>query len=522
MSGEYPKIVFIHRDAGLLRRVAHAFARQSIPCRGIDRWDEQSVALIEKDADAVVLGAPAGHVGGERNVLTDLCARFPDMPLIVIAPGGDDATVKASLRAGAWDCLEASGDEERLVTDLLESLARARRRRETVVSHEDPRLPLPASEHRVFLEALANLRAMCRRMGEPLTIMMLDLDRFRECNERHCAAFGDHVLAWFARTLKTVCRASDLVVRYEGDRFVVALPFSRAAHAGELARRCRRTLREHPVAWNDTSHELGITIGVVESSPGFMETEHQLIQRARITVDHAKQEGPNSTATWAQVSATRAKCTQCPVAKVGGVNHWAKRVREQIRQAYLDATQALVAAAEAKEPFARRHSLIVSGYAEAIGKRMGLRPALMNTIRTAAILHDVGKIGVPDAILTKPGLLTPAEYGVVKRHSEIGTDILAHVSSLSDELPLILHHHERHDGSGYPQGLKGSEIPLGASIIAVADAIDVMLSNRSYKSPFERDRVRHELSACAGKQFNPMVAEAAIGWLDQQPTDLAR
>jgi diguanylate cyclase (GGDEF)-like protein/putative nucleotidyltransferase with HDIG domain len=519
MSGEYSKIVFIHRDAGLLRRVEHAFARQSIRCQGIDRWNEQSAALIERDADAVVLDAPTGHLGDERNVLTDLRARFPDKPLIVITPGGDDALVKASLRAGAWDCLEASDDEERLAADLLESLARARRRREAVVAREDLRYPLPASEHRVFLEALANLRAMCRRMGEPLTIMMLDLDRFRECNERHSAAFGDYVLAWFASTLKTVCRASDLVVRYEGDRFVVALPFSRAAHADQLARRCRRTLRARPVTWNDAAHELGITIGIVESSPGFMETEHQLIQRARITVDHAKQDGPNSTAIWAQVSAIQAKCAKCSVAKVGGVNHWAKRVREQIRQAYLDATQALVAAAEAKEPFARRHSLIVSGYAEAIAKRMGLRPALMNTIRTAAILHDVGKIGVPDAILTKPGPLTPAEYELVKKHSETGTEILAHVGSLSDELPLILHHHERHDGKGYPKGLKGSEIPLGAGIIAVADAIDVMLSNRSYKNPFDREHVRHELIACSGKQFNPPVVEAAIDWLEQQPTE---
>jgi HD-GYP domain-containing protein (c-di-GMP phosphodiesterase class II) len=194
----------------------------------------------------------------------------------------------------------------------------------------------------------------------------------------------------------------------------------------------------------------------------------------------------------------------------------AKRLRDiraRLRQAYLDSTLALVAAAEAKEKYARRHSINVSNFAEGIGRRMGLDEALIERIRTAAILHDVGKIGIPDSILTKPGRLTADEFEIIKQHPRIAMDILGHVSFLEAELPMILHHHERYDGTGYPDGLAGEHIPLGARIIAVADAVEVMLARRSYKNPYDAAHVRDELRAQAGRQFDPTIAAAAIEWM---------
>jgi HD-GYP domain-containing protein (c-di-GMP phosphodiesterase class II) len=192
-----------------------------------------------------------------------------------------------------------------------------------------------------------------------------------------------------------------------------------------------------------------------------------------------------------------------------------RRLKRQLRRAHLESTRALVAAAEAKDPYIRSHSRTVADYAEAIGGRMGLAASALRRLRTAALLHDVGKIAIPDSILAKPGPLTSAEFDMVKRHPQHALDILSHVNFLTEERPLILHHHERYDGQGYPGGLSTVRIPFGARILAVADALDAMFSKRSYKAAYKIDRVQAELEAGAGRQFDPDVAEVALSWLDE-------
>jgi len=200
------------------------------------------------------------------------------------------------------------------------------------------------------------------------------------------------------------------------------------------------------------------------------------------------------------------------------MSDWMERIRSQLRRACIEATRALVKAVEVKDPFTQAHSRTVSAYAENLGRRLRMEPRMIETLRTASLLHDVGKIGVPDAILAKPGPLTSQEFDIVKRHPQTAIEILRHVSYLSDERPLILHHHERYDGNGYPAGLSGEQIPFGARVLGVADAMDAMFSPRSYKSAFDVHRVRHELREGAGKQFDPRIAEAAVRWLDEEPT----
>ncbi|MGD2107845.1 MAG: HD-GYP domain-containing protein [Phycisphaerae bacterium] len=186
----------------------------------------------------------------------------------------------------------------------------------------------------------------------------------------------------------------------------------------------------------------------------------------------------------------------------------------------MESTQALVAAVDARDPYTRAHSVTVAAYADAIARHMNIPARTITTIRAAGLLHDIGKIGVPDAILTKPGPLDDAEFALMKRHPQTAVDILGHVSFLREERPLILHHHERFDGNGYPAGLSKERIPLGARVLAVADALETMLSARSYKAPFAVGRVRDELVSGAGSQFDPNVVDATLRWLDETPTDL--
>ena len=200
----------------------------------------------------------------------------------------------------------------------------------------------------------------------------------------------------------------------------------------------------------------------------------------------------------------------------GGRVHALERWGEQATD--VESTRAMVAAVDARDPYTRVHSVSVAAYAVAIGRRMGLSAAAVESLHNAALLHDVGKIGVPDAILTKPGPLTPEEFDTVKRHPEIAIEILGHLSVLADQLPLILHHHEHYDGHGYPAGLVGEKIPMGARILAVADALDTMLSQRTYKPAYNVDQVRAELIACSGRQFDPAVVQATLALLDETPS----
>jgi len=175
----------------------------------------------------------------------------------------------------------------------------------------------------------------------------------------------------------------------------------------------------------------------------------------------------------------------------------------------LEPIRALICAVEAKDPYTRRHSDHVSLYAAAIARELGLPEQAIRSVAVAALVHDVGKIGVPDHILTKPGPLTEEEFATVMRHPVLGEGIVRNLSAFAAEAQLVRHHHENWDGGGYPDGLKGEQIPLGARIIRVADAMDAMLMRRSYKSPYPLEAMTAELLRCCGTEFDPRIAVRA-------------
>ena len=192
---------------------------------------------------------------------------------------------------------------------------------------------------------------------------------------------------------------------------------------------------------------------------------------------------------------------------IGTFHENACRFEEQ-RAMSLGTLEALTTAIDAKDPYTHGHSERVAMLSAAIAAAMGMPAAQVERVRIAGLVHDVGKIGVPEAVLCKCGKLTDEEFALIKRHPEIGRRILSGVPLLSDVLPGVLYHHERVDGRGYPEGLSGDQIPLLARIIGVADAFDAMSSTRSYRSAMPRATVLGELTKGAGKQFSPEVLEA--------------
>lgn len=182
----------------------------------------------------------------------------------------------------------------------------------------------------------------------------------------------------------------------------------------------------------------------------------------------------------------------------------------QQRKMFFGTIRSMSGALDAKDRYTAGHSDRVAYLSQAIARELGLSEQQVEQVHLSGILHDVGKIGVPEAVLCKPGRLTDEEFDAIKLHPQIGHDILKDIPSLEPILPGVLHHHERYDGRGYPHGLSGEDIPLMARIIGVADTFDAMSSNRAYRSKMSRDVVLAEIEKCAGTQFDPQAAAAFL------------
>ncbi|MBI2877763.1 MAG: HD-GYP domain-containing protein [Candidatus Tectomicrobia bacterium] len=177
---------------------------------------------------------------------------------------------------------------------------------------------------------------------------------------------------------------------------------------------------------------------------------------------------------------------------------------------YPNAILTVIAAADARDTYTHDHSESVARYASAIARSMGLSEDQARLVSIAGLLHDGGKIGIPDAILHKKEQLVEEEWKMIQTHPTMGEAILKHIDKLDGVLPIIRHHHENYEGGGYPDGIRREEIPLEARILRVADAYDAMVSNRPYRRPLSRQEAIAELRAGAGQQFDPQVVEAFI------------
>ena len=185
--------------------------------------------------------------------------------------------------------------------------------------------------------------------------------------------------------------------------------------------------------------------------------------------------------------------------------------------ASLDQILALAATVDAKESYGYRHSIRVADIAEAIGKKVGLTTDELADLRGAALLHDIGKIGISEAILNKSERLTPIEWEIIKQHSREGAKIVSQIKKISNLAPVIRHHHERYNGTGYPDCLKGEEIPLASRIIGIADSYDTMVTPRPWGKLKSGDEATAELERCSGTQFDPTLVKIAKTVLSQHP-----
>jgi diguanylate cyclase (GGDEF)-like protein len=358
----------------------------------------------------------------------------------------------------------------------------------------DPLTDLP--NRRGFRELLDLELERARRRESRLTVLVGDLDHFKEVNDRSGHHVGDAVLARVARLLEASKRTIDAAARVGGEEFTLILPDTDDKEAFVVAERLRN---EVETAFAGDAIPVTISFGIA-TYPQHGHTAGSLLRAGDEALYGAKRHGRNRSVIHAPV--LRATVHEGNSRDVEG---------ERFISAMLDLAEAV----DLRFSGSARHSETVGRYAEMMAMELGLPDSRVTRVRLAGILHDIGKVLIPEAILQKPTALDNEEFSLIKRHPAFGTQILDH-PALADVRSWVGMHHERPDGLGYPGGIVGDELPIEARILAVADAFEAMTSDRSYRDSIGHAAARAELERCAGTQFDERVVAAFLRILERE------
>lgn len=517
-------------DGNVVGRVARTGQMAVVEYGSLDSPREP---ILEGSVSAIALPIVyADQLHGVLYVETDQASDFPQEEILFLG-------TLADLISGALhNAFTFQKAQEQAITDGLTGL----------------------KTHRFFMEALSGEWKRATRAGRSFSVVLMDLDRFKFVNDFYGHLDGDLVLQRVAHILDENCRRSDVVARYGGDEFVILMPETDAEQSHQLATKLRSWVCADPVL-----REKNVTSSIgVATFPLNGSTPQELIQVADSSMYLSKHQGGNAVSTADKYNPDDAKQwkrdvldaylgvtlkrlfatgpdafveiysrieqfarslaeTESSLSRPGG-NAALKSSEgssfEPLPAIVMDTLTSLALAVDAKDQFTQGHSQKVSTYAVLIAEAIGLEGAQIEEIRLGSMLHDVGKVGILESILNKNGPLNPDEWEAMKRHVEYGAKLLEPLRGTEYVREMVAHHHEFFDGSGYPDGLAGSQIPLGARIVAIADAYDTITSERTYKKARTPDEALLELERCGNAQFDPELVRVFVSRLRELPNPI--
>lgn len=432
---------------------------------------ERQLATISSSVDVL------RHVS---EVVGSVAAVYPTQPEIP----ADQVALLRQLAVDATNTL----NEVRLNRDLMQSHLRLQEytaRLERAVQNERQQASTDALtgllNHRGALHALKLAFETAAEEDSPLSLLMGDVDGFKLFNDTYGHVTGDEVLKLVSGVSRAVAQDVGTTCRYGGDEFLIILPNLAKHAASEIADEIGRRLGDAEFrSEGNRLVPIRMSLGVA-SFPEDTDSVSRLVAIADAAMYAAKQPG----------SQARAGVTTTADTTFGVLD-------------------SLVQAIDAKDSYTKVHCDIVAEYAVKLAERMELSVESQRALRIAGLLHDIGKLVVPDEILKKPAPLTQSEYEIMQRHVTIGEVLIREVPELKEVIQAVACHHERFDGTGYPRGLMGESIPLIGRIIAIADAYSAMCLDRPYRKGMSHDRVIDEIVAGAGVQFDPDIAKAFV------------
>ena len=362
------------------------------------------------------------------------------------------------------------------------------------------RLTLVANRQTILAELFDEVERT-NRYGRPLSVAFVDIDHFKQVNDTYGHQVGDIVLREVAGTLHEHIRATDRIGRYGGEEFMLILTETEIQAAAGLAEKLRMMVMRQriPIEGGQT---ISVTISIgLAGGTGDVVRFDTIVRDADAAMYSAKSLGRNQSYVFAEPDED-SRIPRAPISAEGRAE-----ATEIGRAARTAAEEWLHAAVSPLPHYRGKPSDLIATLATAMGRSLDLPDAEVDRIRAASLLHDVGKMAIPSDILEKPAPLNSLEWQSVMQHPRFGQLILEQAGSLRDAVPIILHHHERFAGHGYPYGLRGQDIPLGARIVSIADAYDAMMHDRPYKSSIGHDRAIAELRRYAGSQFDPELVD---------------
>lgn len=347
--------------------------------------------------------------------------------------------------------------------------------------------------HRFFYDTLKNIIQNSEKIGQPVSLILADIDYFKYYNDLYGHQKGDEILKRIGYLLKNNARDEDVVARYGGEEFTVLLPNTNEEEAMAIAEKIRLSVEEYQFEGEENQPNGKITISIgVSTFPTKAKSAKELVNSSDDALYRAKFFHKNRVETYYSIL---------------------EELKNDIEEEHIDlvtSIKTLISVINAKDRYTYAHIERVVTFAKLLGKQLNLTDEEKKTLMYGAYLHDIGKINISKEILIKKMPLSNEEWEMLKQHPANGVDLIKSVESLKVVIPLILHHHERYDGKGYPAKLKGEEIPYLARILTVVDSFDAMTSNRPYGNRKSFDEAILELRRCVNTQFDPCITEEFI------------
>lgn len=378
-----------------------------------------------------------------------------------------------------------------------------------VPTHIDPLSGLLT--HAEFQKTLVHHFELAKKRKSSVACLLANIDHFHAINRRFGYDFGDEAIRQIADILRLFAPRSAEIARFAGEEFALIWPDSSYDEAIAIAENIRTAIANHRFSYKDQSTYLTVSLGLSLSDEN-THSEAVLLSTAQLVLRAAKREGRNRICYWKRELPKQTEADM--VSKYNVLQDKLTALGREMKAVSNAEVRSLLSDIDIPDGLSNDHAENVAFIAATIADELRLPEEEIDTIISAALLHDIGKLGIDKNILSKEGKLTREEFNEIKKHPLLGVEFLNDARFFENELPLILHHHEHYDGTGYPDGLAGDEIPLGARIISLAEAIDGLLSGSTYREAMSITEVINELRRCAGTQFDPYLTRVAIKLLE--------
>ena len=369
--------------------------------------------------------------------------------------------------------------------------------------------------HRYLMYRIDAEFTRAKRFNLPLSVIMMDIDYFKSVNDTYGHRFGDVVLRRFAIQLKRILRKVDVVARFGGDEFVVILIDTNNTIAKAVGQKIIEQINEHAFGNKKYSINLKVSLGMSSYPVHKVHKGMDLIDIADKHLNEAKELGGGRVVWSMNIKEEESKYDREDV-QISLLKKKIANLAKRANQSLVEAIYALAKTMQFKDYYSVQNVEKSLFYAGEIAKVLGFVSREVELIRHAAILHDLGKIGIRESVLFKKGTLAKGEFEKIKMHPQIGVDILRPIHFLRDIIPWILHHHERWDGKGYPNGLKGEDIPLGSRIIAITDVYQALISDRAYRKAYGNKKVLKIIKEGSGTKFDPRIVNIFLDILQSE------